>query len=75
MCPRTPEGSLLQGGGFAPQNDIMADFTTGLIRSQGETYFHKGQAYVQSRLGFLSTGDLHYLFDIDGAYGELPLVL
>lgn len=47
----------------------MNDLATGVLRSQGENYLQKGQAYVQSKMGWLSGGELRYLFDIDNAYG------
>ena len=67
----------MQGGGFGNSNDLMTDLATGVLRSQGENYLQKGQAYVQSKMGWLSGGELRYLFDIDTAYGTsfMPICL
>lgn len=62
----------MQAQGYSNSNDLMTDFAAGMIQSQGKNYLQKGQALFQSKMGFLSTGDLYYLFDIDMAYGELP---
>lgn len=47
----------------------------GMLKQQGENYFQRGQAFVQSKMGFLSAGNLQHHFNIDTAYGaqNLPL--
>jgi hypothetical protein len=48
-------------------------FITGLagnvLRQSGENYFQRGQAFMQSRMGFLSSGALHYYYNVNSEYG------
>lgn len=56
----------------------MDPFLTGvagnMLRQQGQSYLQRGQAFVQTRLGFLSGGSLHYHFSITPEYGAWLLV-
>ena len=52
---------------------VPAEFMTGLaanmFRTSGENYFQKGQAFMQSKMGFLSSESLHYYYNINTQYG------
>ena len=64
----------MQGGAFgtgaAVPDALVSDFAAGMLRQQGENYFQRGQAFVQSKMGFLSSTNLQYHFNIDSGYGE-----
>lgn len=48
---------------------LVSDLAAGVLQQQGENYFQRGQAYVQSKMGFLSSSNLQYHFNIDKTYG------
>ena len=58
------------GTGAAVPDALVSDFAAGMLRQQGENYFQRGQAFVQSKMGFLSSTNLQYHFNIDSGYGE-----
>ena len=45
----------VQGGAFgtgaAVPDALVSDFAAGMLRQQGENYFQRGQAFVQSKWG------------------------
>ena len=49
---------------------LVSDFASNVLQQQGENYFQRGQAYVQSKMGFLSSSNLQYHFNIDKTYGD-----
>ena len=61
-----------QGGGGAGvlPDSLVSDLAAGVLQQQGENYFQRGQAFVQSKIGFLSSNNLQYHFNIDKTYGE-----
>lgn len=63
MGPGIVDDAFAQGFGGGIAGNIM--------RQTGENYFQRGQAFVQSRMGFLSGGQMHYHFNLDSAYGTL----
>ena len=40
-----------------------------VLQQQSSNYLQKGQAFMQSKMGFLSGGLLHYHFSVTGDYG------
>lgn len=66
------------GGGDAGMDAFMTGFAGNMLRQQGQSYLHRTQAFMQSKMGFISGGLLHYHFSITPEYGErheLPLLL
>ncbi|KAL4424655.1 hypothetical protein ABPG77_002273 [Micractinium sp. CCAP 211/92] len=68
------------GGGGAPFGvGGMDPFLTGvagnMLRQQGQSYLQRGQAFVQSKMGFLSGGSLHYHFSITPEYVRTKLLM
>jgi len=51
------------------QDAFVSDLAAGVLQQQGENYFQRGQAFVQSKMGFLSSSNLQYHFNIDNTYG------
>ena len=45
------------------------------MRQQGQTYLQRSQAFMQSKMGFLSGGVMQYLFAVTPDYGEGGLAL
>ena len=41
-----------------------------MLQQSGSTYLQRGQDFVRSRMGFLSGSSMHYLFNVNGDYGE-----
>lgn len=44
-----------------------------VLQQQGNSYLQKGQAFMQSKMGFLSGGVLHYHFSVTGQYGMFTM--
>lgn len=66
--------------GFAPNQFGSVDpFLMGVagnvLQQQGSNYLQKGQAFMQSKMGFLSGGLLHYHFSVTGDYGMPSFLL
>ena len=47
----------------------MTGIAGNVLQQSSETYFRRGRAFVQSRMGFLSTRALHYYFNVSSDYG------
>lgn len=60
------------GAGVLPDS-LVSGLAAGMLQQQGENYFQRGQAFVQSKMGFLSSSNLQYHFNIDKTYGELQV--
>lgn len=56
-----------QPGGVDP---FLVNMAGNMLQQSGSNYLQKGQAFMQSKMGFLSGGLLHYHFSITGDYGE-----
>lgn len=48
----------------------MTGFATDMLQQQSATYIQRGQAFMQQRMGFLSTDVMHYFFNLNSEYGE-----
>ena len=64
------QGYNRAGGGLP--DSLVSGLAAGVLQQQGENYFQRGQAYVQSKMGFLSSSNLQYHFNIDKTYGKIP---
>ena len=62
-------GANVGPGGLGAADPFMTGIAGNVLQQSSETYFRRGRAFVQSRMGFLSTGALHYYFNISGNYG------
>lgn len=60
------------GGGGLPDS-LVSGLAANVLQQQGENYFQRGQAFVQSKMGFLSSSNLQYHFNIDKTYGKSPI--
>ena len=47
----------------------MTGFAGSVLRQSGENYLQRGQAFVQSRMSFMSTDSMHYYYNLNGEYG------
>ena len=47
----------------------MAGLASSMIKPNLDNALHRGQAFVQSNFGFLSSSALHYHFNINSDYG------
>ena len=50
---------------------FVGQVAANMLQQSGSTYLQRGQDFVKSRMGFLSGSSMHYLFDVNGDYGEL----
>jgi protein transport protein YIF1 len=59
--------------GFAPfpggSDAFMTGFATDMLHQQGASYLQRGQAFMQQRMGFMSTDVMHYFFNLNTEYG------
>ena len=53
------------------QNALMANLAGSMLQQQGASYLQKGQAFMQQRMGFLSSSLLQSYFSVGGGYGGL----
>lgn len=64
----------MQSGGdaasFAGVDPFLSGVAGDVLRQQGQTYLQRSQAYMQSKIGFLSGGTVSYLFAVTPEYGE-----
>jgi hypothetical protein len=66
------------GGQTGNLSNLAADpFLSGMagtmLRQQGQNYFQRSQAFVQSKMSFLSGSMIQYLFAVSSEYGGLYL--
>ena len=47
----------------------MTGFATDVLQQQGTSYIQRGQAFMQQRMGFMSTDVMHYFFNLNTEYG------
>lgn len=60
----------VQGGPNAGGPDaFMTGLAGNMLRQSGENYFQRGQAFMQSKMGFMSTDSLHYYYNLNAEYG------
>ena len=50
----------------------MANLAGNMLQQSSSTYLQKGQAFMQSRMGFLSGTSLQYYFNVGSSYGAQP---
>ena len=50
---------------------FVGQVAANMLQQSGSTYLQRGQDFVRSRMGFLSGSSMHYLFNVNGDYGEL----
>ena len=59
-----------QGGPTAGGPDaFMTGLAGNMLRQSGENYFQRGQAFMQQKMGFMSTESLHYYYNLNADYG------
>jgi hypothetical protein len=49
---------------------FLSGMAGNVLRQQGQTYLQRSQAFMQSKMGFLSGGTMQYLFNVTPEYGE-----
>ena len=59
-------------GGVDP---FLMNMAGNVLQQSGSNYLQKGQAFMQSKMGFMSGGLLHYHFSVTADYGECVLIL
>ncbi|KAH7624272.1 putative Protein YIF1B [Nannochloris sp. 'desiccata'] len=63
-------------GGFAGAADpFLSGMAGNVLRQQGQTYLQRSQAFMQSKMGFLSGGLMQYLFAVTPEYVRSKLFL
>ena len=62
-------GAGVPAGGLGAADPFMTGIAGNVLQQSSETYFRRGRAFVQSRMGFLSTSALHYYFNVSSDYG------
>lgn len=53
----------------------MTGFASDMLQQQSATYIQRGQAFVQQRMGFLSTDVMHYFFNLNSDYVRHKLLM
>ena len=66
-CHSSVQAQAAQALGLDP---VMTGIAGNVLQQQSANYLQKGQAFVQSRMGFLSSSILHYHFNISTEYGS-----
>lgn len=67
VSTRYTQGGAQQGyGGMDP---FVAGLASSMIKPNLDNALHRGQAFMQTNFGFLSSSALHYHFNINGEYG------
>ncbi|KAK9829499.1 hypothetical protein WJX72_006228 [[Myrmecia] bisecta] len=62
----------------APQQAVdpfMQGIATNMLRQSGENYLQRGQAFMQSKMGFLSGNVMHYYFNISSEFVRNKLLM
>ena len=52
----------------------MTGLAGNMLRQSGENYFQRGQAFMQQKMGFMSTESLHYYYNLNAEYGAFCTV-
>ncbi|KAK9840708.1 hypothetical protein WJX84_009926 [Apatococcus fuscideae] len=73
--PQSQGGANNPAGFMGAADPFMTGIAGNVLQQSSETYFRRGQAFVQSRMGFLSTGALHYYFNISSDYVRNKLLM
>ena len=63
-----------QGPSFAGVDPFLSGVAGDVLRQQGQSYLQRSQAYMQSKIGFLSGGTISYLFAVTPEYGACVLM-
>lgn len=64
------DSGLGAAAGTSFGNDPFLSGVAGnVLRQQGQSYLQRSQAFMQSKIGFLSTGNTPYLFAVTPEYG------
>lgn len=53
----------------------MTGFASDMLQQQSATYIQRGQAFMQQRMGFLSTDIMHYFFNLNSEYVRHKLLM
>ena len=79
VAPPGPAANAGYGGGGGAFGDAGQPFFSGVagnvLRQQGQSYLQRSQAFMQSKMGFLSGGVMQYLFAISPEYVRSKLIL
>lgn len=70
MQQQAPFNAFPAGG-----DAFMSGLATDMLQQSGANYFQRGQAFMQSRMGFLSTEVMHYFFNINAEYVRAKLLM
>lgn len=60
---------------FGGVDPFLSGMAGNVLRQQGQSYLQRSQAYMQSKIGFLSGGTISYLFSVTPEYGKICLYL
>lgn len=60
---------------FGGVDPFLSGMAGNVLRQQGQSYLERSQAYMQSKIGFLSGGTISYLFSVTPEYGTICLYL
>ncbi len=75
LQPLTPLHALSNVQGFSPfpagGDAFMTGFATDMLQQSGASYLQRGQAFMQQRMGFMSTDIMHYFFNLNTEYGAV----
>lgn len=75
LQPLTPLHVRPYVQGFSPfpagGDAFMTGFATDMLQQSGASYLQRGQAFMQQRMGFMSTDIMHYFFNLNTEYGEM----
>lgn len=64
-----------QAGPSFVGDPFLSGVAGNVLRQQGQSYLQRGQAFVQSKMGFLSGGVIHYLFNVTPDYVWFKLLM
>ena len=63
-------GGQTGGSSYGTVDPFLSGVAGTMLRQQGQSYLQRSQAYMQSKIGFLSGSSIQYLFDVTPSYGE-----
>jgi len=67
--PVNNPGGQPGGSSYGPVDPFLSGVAGTMLRQQGQSYLQRSQAYMQSKIGFLSGSSIQYLFDVTPSYG------
>jgi len=59
------------GQAFTGVDPFLSGVAGNVLRQQGQSYLQRSQAFMQSKMGFLSGGVIQYLFAVTPDYGAI----